>query len=251
MNENTTTKGHTTTFVAELHTPEGVKLVTRTTDSMGYTHAVVASGQDGSGAGCYSWHTSEVLARKAAQSLTNNANIGTAKTGDIYTVVPVVGHQGSKATVLKRLAAEQTPEQTPNTTTEETTVKTETAPAKKTTAKKATADKSPVGALITKAVTPAKKTAAKKATPAKPADGVLRGSQRKVTGAAEGKRIKKDGSYSVAEVAELVGTTTAAVQRWVKLEYVKATKEPTGKGARVAYRINGGDLTEFLKTRKG
>ena len=77
-----------------------------------------------------------------------------------------------------------------------------------------------------------------------------RGSQRKVVGAVTGKRIGRDKSYSIAETAELVGTTTAAVQRWVRLSYVPATKEPTGKGERVAYRIKGGDLADFLKARK-
>jgi excisionase family DNA binding protein len=72
-----------------------------------------------------------------------------------------------------------------------------------------------------------------------------RGTQRKVLGAVKGKRIGRDKSYTVAEVAELVGTTTAAVQRWVRLGYVPATKEPTG-----AYRIDGGDLADFLKARK-
>lgn len=78
---------------------------------------------------------------------------------------------------------------------------------------------------------------------------VRRGSQRTVLAPAHGKRIRRDGSYTIAEAAQLVGTSTAAVLRWVNLGYVAATKEPTGNGTRTSYRVAGGDLADFLKGR--
>jgi plasmid maintenance system antidote protein VapI len=91
MNSTTTSTSKTTTFV--VLNQDGTVLDSRSTDSMGYTHAVV--GKDGA----YTWHTSEANARKALQ----------ARKGDTkgLSVQPVVGHQGTKATVLRRLAAEE------------------------------------------------------------------------------------------------------------------------------------------------
>jgi hypothetical protein len=80
----------TTTFIARHN---GQIVGTRTSATMAYTHALVLT--DGE-PGVRSWHLTEDAARKAAASLSHAV------------VVPVEAHEGSKATVLKRLAkAEQ------------------------------------------------------------------------------------------------------------------------------------------------
>jgi hypothetical protein len=61
---------------------------------MAYTHAVLVDGEV-----ARSWHLTRAAAEKAAQIIRNK---GYAKSA---TVVPVEKHEGSKATVAKRLAA--------------------------------------------------------------------------------------------------------------------------------------------------
>lgn len=99
MSNNTTTaKGTTTTYVVRV---KGQIVDTRTSGAgakNAYTHAVVAfHGEEPRGARSY--HNSEVLARKAINGY------GTPEQGWTYRAVPVEAHKGSKATVLKRLAA--------------------------------------------------------------------------------------------------------------------------------------------------
>lgn len=80
-----------TTYVARTAlTVPATDTNTRTSGTMAYSHAVVGT-KDGA---AYTWHLTEAAARKAAQGRTG------------VTVVAVEAHQGGKATVLRRLAAE-------------------------------------------------------------------------------------------------------------------------------------------------
>lgn len=138
-----------------------------------------------------------------------------------------------------------------NTTAAKTATTAKKAPAKKANTKAA---KAPAKKATTK-VAKAEKAPAVKAEqapieePKVAKDGTARGTKGKITGAVKGKRIAADKTYTVAETAELVGTTTAAVQRWIRLEYVPATKAPVGDSKRVAFQIKGSDLAAFLKAR--
>lgn len=87
MSDTTTTRKASTTTTYVVMT-DGKVTDSRATDTMGYTHARVDA--DGK---AHTWHTSRANAVKA-----NAATPALA-------VVPVEGHKGGKATVLKRLAA--------------------------------------------------------------------------------------------------------------------------------------------------
>lgn len=90
MNAKQISTSKSTTFV--IRDAKGTVTDSRTTDSMGYTHAVVRT-SDGIG---LTWHTSEANARKALAGRKDTKGLE---------VQPVEGHQGTKATVLRRLAA--------------------------------------------------------------------------------------------------------------------------------------------------
>lgn len=90
----------TQTFITR--NADGSILADRTSATMNYTHAVLATDDKGQEPGIFSWHTTEDLARKAAANLNSHPGSITGK----FSVVPVEAHQGSKAKVLKALAAE-------------------------------------------------------------------------------------------------------------------------------------------------
>lgn len=61
--------------------------------------------------------------------------------------------------------------------------------------------------------------------------------------------IESDAFYTVAEIAELVGLTKAAVRRWFRLGYLPNTEPPQAHRARQQH-VLGSDLAAFLTERE-